>query len=54
VRSVLLQAPGSHAPWLLWQENQSPQLAFSLLSATRRFDLTLSPLGRVSVHERAP
>jgi general secretion pathway protein H len=51
IHSVLLVPASGPSPWLLWQDNQSPRLVFSLQSSARRFDLTLSPLGRVSVRE---
>jgi len=45
---------GDVPPWLLWRDNQSPSLLLTLSSATRHFDLALSPLGRVTVTERMP
>ena len=54
IRAAQLPGGMAHPPWLLWQDNQSPQLGLSLSSATRRFEVFLSPLGRVSVRERLP
>jgi general secretion pathway protein H len=54
IHAALLHAPQDGPPWLLWRDSQSPSLLLTLASATRRFDLALSPLGRVTVTERAP
>jgi len=51
IHAGIVRQPGTPPPWLLWQDNRSPPLAVSLHGGTRRLDLLLSPLGRVSVSE---
>jgi general secretion pathway protein H len=51
MRGQSVRVPQGKGPWLLWRDNQSPPLSLRLDSASRRFDLMLSPLGRVTVKE---
>ncbi|MBV8048912.1 MAG: prepilin-type N-terminal cleavage/methylation domain-containing protein [Paludibacterium sp.] len=53
IRASVVRAPGS-PPWPLWLQGQSPWLVLRLQSDERQVDLTLSPLGRVTVGGTTP
>jgi general secretion pathway protein H len=53
IQASVVRAPAA-APWPLWQQGQSPWLVLRLQTAEQRVDLTLSPLGRVSLAGAAP
>ncbi|TDR70751.1 prepilin-type N-terminal cleavage/methylation domain-containing protein [Paludibacterium purpuratum] len=53
IRASVRRAPGS-SPWDLWLQGQSPWLVLRLQTDERQVDLTLSPLGRVTVAGGVP
>ncbi|BEV73362.1 MULTISPECIES: prepilin-type N-terminal cleavage/methylation domain-containing protein [unclassified Paludibacterium] len=53
VQAQILRAPAAQ-PWPLWQQGQSPWLVLRLTGGGHQVDLSLSPLGRVSLDGAAP